>query len=182
VFLSSPISHLYELHLARFEMERVIWRCLGLSSLGHLVWVRVHKFVTHRGLPPSRRFLFRDLSWKLWREVICWCYSVFFSLDYLYWRCICAMSSPYSCTISIHWHECVLCIPGHYFGPGWVGLGQEKAWLNILRLRPGLARPNCRATFSSPGPARRAKKPSGHRAEPSINSRFFQPRPVTPIG
>jgi hypothetical protein len=45
---------------------------------------------------------------------------------------------------------------------------------------PGLARPDCRAAFSCPSPARRAKKNielSGRRAGPSLNLSNLLPRP-----
>jgi hypothetical protein len=59
----------------------------------------------------------------------------------------------------------------------WAGPGQEKARLNFLLPRPSPARPGCRAVFSYPGPAHRAKISSGRRAGPSVNSYFSQPKP-----
>jgi hypothetical protein len=55
-------------------------------------------------------------------------------------------------------------IPGHFFGAGRVGPGQEKARLKFLQLRPGML-------------GQKFVRLSGRQAKPSVNHCFFQPRP-----
>jgi hypothetical protein len=56
------------------------------------------------------------------------------------------------------------------------GLGRDMKKPDSVFCGPGPAQPDCRVAFSYPGPARRAKKSSGHRVGPSLNL-FFLPRP-----
>jgi hypothetical protein len=58
--------------------------------------------------------------------------------------------------------------PGHVVGPGRVGPGQQKP--DSKNCCPDPARPDSRAVFSCPGPARRAKISSGRAFPKSTKS------------
>jgi hypothetical protein len=59
----------------------------------------------------------------------------------------------------------------------WDVTGQAMKKPDSIFCGTGPAPLDYRAAFSCPGPARRAKKSSGRQAGPSVNLRFFLPRP-----
>jgi hypothetical protein len=56
-------------------------------------------------------------------------------------------------------------------------LGRASKKPDSRNCYPGPARPDCRASFFCPSPARRAKILSGHQAGPSLILCFFLPKP-----
>jgi hypothetical protein len=75
-------------------------------------------------------------------------------------------------------HACMWGIPGHVVGPGRVGPGQQKARLQNLLPRPGLARLSGLIFLPKPGPSgQNSVGPSGCRAGPSLISHFSLPKP-----